>query len=191
VGDGQGTRYSSGAAKRPVVPGSRSRSARRPRRAHRRHSEGLPPRALNHSRSLHHRRAVPHTGPRRLPWLGAVAAITGLAVLIWRCFDRVQVSGSSMAPTLQPGDRLVVWRTRSVHPGDIVAAADPRQPERTVLKRVTSVDPEGVFLLGDNPGQSTDSRQFGRVPIKSLVGKALYRYAPPARAGRLPVLNGG
>ena len=118
-------------------------------------------------------------------------AITGLVVLVWRRFDRVEVSGLSMAPTLQPGDRLVVWRTRSVRPGDIVAAPDPRQPERTVLKRVTSVDPEGVFLMGDNPVQSTDSRQFGRVPIKSLLGKAIYRYAPPGRAGRLSCLNGG
>jgi nickel-type superoxide dismutase maturation protease len=111
--------------------------------------------------------------------------MVGLAVWTWRHLDRVEVSGLSMAPTLQPGDRLVVWKTRSVSRGDVVAASDPRQPERTMLKRVVSVDPEGVFLLGDNPGQSTDSRQFGYVPIMCVLGKALYRYAPPARAGRL------
>ena len=69
--------------------------------------------------------------------------------------------------------------------GDIVAASDPRQPGRSVLKRVADVGPDGLFLLGDNPEHSTDSRHFGWVPITSVQGKAVYRDAPPARAGRL------
>ena len=73
-----------------------------------------------------------------------------------------------------------------MRPGDIVAASDPRQPARPVLKRVVDISREGVFLLGDNPEHSTDSRQFGPVPIRSVRGKAIYRYAPPARAGKLP-----
>jgi type IV secretory pathway protease TraF len=72
-----------------------------------------------------------------------------------------------------------------VRPGDIVAASDPRQPERSLLKRVVDVGQEGVFLLGDNPEHSTDSRQFGPVPMASVRGKAIYRYGPPARAGKL------
>ena len=95
-----------------------------------------------------------------------------------------------MAPALQPGDRLVVWRpagleVRAVRTGDIVAAPDPRHPERTVLKRAGAVGPDGVLLFGDNPGQSTDSRHFGRIPVTSVRGKAIYRYAPRRRAGRL------
>ena len=72
-----------------------------------------------------------------------------------------------------------------MRPGDIVAASDPRQPARSVLKRVIEVGREGVVLLGDNPEHSTDSREFGPVPITSVQGKAIYRYAPPARAGKL------
>ena len=170
MGDGQCTRYSPAVAKRPVVVAGRLPPSDAQERSEREVLRGGLTRQI---------------GPRRLHRLGAGAAIGGL--VIWACkhVDRVEVAGLSMAPTLQPGDRLVVWRTTSVRPGDIVAASDPRQPERTVLKRVMSVHPDGVFLLGDNPGQSTDSRQFGNVPIKSLLGKAVYRYAPPARAGRL------
>jgi nickel-type superoxide dismutase maturation protease len=96
-----------------------------------------------------------------------------------------------MAPELQPGDRLVIWRpviwsSSAVRTGDIVAAPDPRSPERTVLKRAGAVGPQGVLLLGDNPAQSTDSRHFGRIPVASVRGKVVYRYAPPSRAGRLP-----
>jgi len=113
------------------------------------------------------------------------------ALIVWgvwwpgrRC-QRVEVSGLSMAPALQPGDRLVVWRTKSVHPGDIVAAHDPRLPQRKVLKRVVDVGPAGLYLLGDNPEHSTDSRRFGLVPVTLVEGRVVYRYAPPSRAGKL------
>lgn len=103
----------------------------------------------------------------------------------WRHVERVEVAGVSMAPTLEPGDHIVVWKTRSVHPGDIVAASDPRRPGRAVLKRVIEVGPDGLFLLGDNPEHSTDSRHYGLVPITSVQGRAIYRYAPSARTGKL------
>lgn len=119
-----------------------------------------------------------------------VACIAGglaaAALWAWRRSERVEVAGLSMAPGLQPGDRLVFWKTTAVRAGDVVAAADPRHPERTVVKRAVAVGGDGVLLLGDNPDQSTDSRHFGRVPVTSVRGKAVYRYAPPARAGRLP-----
>ncbi len=81
--------------------------------------------------------------------------------------------------------RSVNWKSGAVHTGDIVAAADPRDPQRSILKRAAAVGAEGVLLMGDNPAESTDSRHFGRVPLASVRGKAIYRYAPPARAGRL------
>jgi nickel-type superoxide dismutase maturation protease len=90
-----------------------------------------------------------------------------------------------MEPALRHGDRLVIWRTGRVREGDIVALADPRDRGRTLLKRVAALHPAGVFVLGDNAQRSTDSRHFGPVGTRSLIGKAVYRYAPLARAGRL------
>jgi nickel-type superoxide dismutase maturation protease len=119
----------------------------------------------------------------------AVAATVAVAALTarwaWSRSERTEVSGDSMVPTLQPGDRLVVWRTKRFRPGDIVAAGDPRHPARTVLKRAATVDPEWIFLVGDNEMHSTDSRHFGPVPLGLVRGKAVYRYAPPGRTGRL------
>ena len=44
--------------------------------------------------------------------------------------------------------------------------------------------PEGHFyVLGDNSGSSRDSRYWGFVPRKNLIGKAYVIYWPPTRIG--------
>jgi len=96
-----------------------------------------------------------------------------------------------MAPTLLPGDRLIVEsRTYARRPpriGEVVLAADPREPGRELIKRVASVDTAlgEVELLGDAPGESTDSRAFGRVPLAAIRWRASIRYWPPGRAGQI------
>ncbi|RAK21288.1 signal peptidase I [Anoxybacillus vitaminiphilus] len=46
------------------------------------------------------------------------------------------------------------------------------------------VIPEGyVFVLGDNRPKSKDSRHFGLLPMKDIVGKAVFRIWPLEQAG--------
>ena len=46
--------------------------------------------------------------------------------------------------------------------------------------------PEGYFyFLGDNSGGSRDSRYWGFVPRKYIIGKAVFRYWPPKAIGRI------
>ncbi len=97
---------------------------------------------------------------------------------------RVEVVGDSMRPTLEPGDRLVIARTRRIRRGDLVAVDDPRQARRIVVKRVADVSPAGLTVLGDNPAASTDSRVFGPVAPASVRGRVVYRYHPASRRGR-------
>jgi len=96
----------------------------------------------------------------------------------------VVVDGESMRPALEPGDRVLVLPLRA-RTGDVVALRDPREPTRVIVKRVHAVTEAGVEVRGDNAPVSTDSRMFGSVARDAILGRAVYRYAPAARAGRV------
>ncbi len=98
---------------------------------------------------------------------------------------RVEVEGRSMVPTLAPGERLLVHRTRHVRVGDIVVFVDPEEATRRLIKRVTAVTGESVLVAGDNRDESRDSSEFGPVPRRLILGRAWYRYFPTENRKRL------
>jgi signal peptidase I len=49
----------------------------------------------------------------------------------------------------------------------------------------TTVAPDHLWVMGDNRGQSSDSRVFGAIPQGDVVGRAMFRIWPPARIGFL------
>jgi signal peptidase I len=124
--------------------------------------------------------------------LGGVLA--GLAI---RRFRRIEVTGGSMLPTLEEGDRIVVVRAGRPRTGDLVACADPVHPQRTIVKRVAAVPGgslrledgrelaagRGYIVLGDNSDTSTDSRNFGPIDANLIIGRLIFRYLPEGRAG--------
>lgn len=113
-----------------------------------------------------------------------LAAVT--ASLAWRRLDVVTVRGTSMAPTLLPGERLLVVRgVRPPRVGEVVLATDPREPGRELVKRVVDVRGGQVTLRGDSPAASTDSRAFGTLPEDATRWRVLLRYWPPLRIGRV------
>jgi nickel-type superoxide dismutase maturation protease len=104
-----------------------------------------------------------------------------------RRLDVVAVRGSSMAPSLLPGDRLLVVRLgRPARVGEVVLAPDPRLPERELVKRVVASRGGAVAVRGDAPYASTDSRTFGTLPAGAVRWRAAARYWPARRAGRIP-----
>jgi signal peptidase I len=48
-----------------------------------------------------------------------------------------------------------------------------------------AVGPGQLFMMGDNRGNSADSRTFGPIPRTSVVGRAMARMWPPGRAAFL------
>lgn len=50
------------------------------------------------------------------------------------------------------------------------------------------VVPKGeYFVAGDNRGHSSDSREFGPIPLGDFIGRAFLRYFPVSEAGIIPV----
>jgi signal peptidase I len=49
----------------------------------------------------------------------------------------------------------------------------------------TTVPPLNIFVLGDNRNFSNDSRNFGTIPLKNVVGRAWFSYWPPDQVGFL------
>ncbi|MBI3252028.1 MAG: signal peptidase I [Candidatus Omnitrophica bacterium] len=47
------------------------------------------------------------------------------------------------------------------------------------------IPPDAYYVLGDNSANSTDSRFWGFVPKKNMIGKAVFRWWPPRRIGKL------
>jgi signal peptidase I len=117
----------------------------------------------------------------------------------------VTVVGSSMAPTLADGDRVLVHRTRlaAIDVGQLVVAEPPAggrwgaiRPSRWLIKRAAAVPgdpvprdgapalrdlpeervPRGrIVLLGDNPEESLDSRFCGYFRDEQVVGVVVRR----------------
>jgi len=81
-----------------------------------------------------------------------------------------------MNPTFQEGDIVLVNRLAYVvtkpKPQDIIVFRDPRT-QREVIKRITNVSRDGYFVEGDNKKESTDSRQYGVIARKSIIGKVI------------------
>lgn len=81
-----------------------------------------------------------------------------------------RVQGHSMLPVLPPG--TLVWGYRwylRLRPQKVVIA---EHSGREIVKRIESVRPEGLFLLGDHTEASTDSRHYGAIPkdnVKAVV----------------------
>ena len=81
-----------------------------------------------------------------------------------------------MQPTLNNNDVVLIEPTDNIAVGDIVLAQHPYKQSVKMLKRVEKIDENGRFLLvGDNSGESTDSRTFGTVSIEYIYGKAVCR----------------
>ena len=143
------------------------------------------------------------------------------------------VTGTSMSPTFEAGDYLIVdklsYRSNNPQRGDIVVFRYPLDPSIYYIKRIVGLPTETVsivngvatliesdgtkhalagpkstsvananeslttklaadeyYVLGDNRDTSSDSRDWGPLQRKYIVGGALMRLLPLREIGLLP-----
>jgi signal peptidase I len=87
-----------------------------------------------------------------------------------------------------PGDRLKVLEGSVYINGkrqdEPFARLDPECPTCNLPREITIPDGQ-YYMMGDNRGESADSREWGPVPKKWIIGKAFMTYWPPGRIGLL------
>jgi nickel-type superoxide dismutase maturation protease len=108
---------------------------------------------------------------------------------------RVEIEGSSMSPSLEPGNWVVAVRPRRIRVGDVVVAEHPDRPGFEVVKRIAAGPGDRVgehtlrsneyWLLGDHEEASTDSRTLGPFDAQAIHGVVLVRYWPPGGPFRI------
>jgi signal peptidase I len=90
-----------------------------------------------------------------------------------------------------PGDRLKIVGGHVIRNGvrekdSYIAPCDPQEGGQGCNFRQTIVVPAGeYYMMGDNRGDSDDSRYWGPVPQKWIIGEAFFTYWPPDRIGTL------
>ncbi|HSE29468.1 MAG TPA: S26 family signal peptidase [Candidatus Saccharimonadales bacterium] len=81
-----------------------------------------------------------------------------------------RVNGASMHPNLPHGKLILASKIRKPRVGDVVVV---KHHSVEVLKRVHDLKNGLVYLLGDNPDESTDSRHYGWLPVERIKAVVL------------------
>lgn len=116
--------------------------------------------------------------------------------------EAFKIPSASMEPAVLRGDRVFVdktaYRRMSPRVGDIVVFVYPDDRSKMFIKRIAGLPggsitrPDGreeqvphgmAYVLGDNREGSVDSRTFGFVPLRDVVGKARQVYYSSGAGG--------
>lgn len=84
-----------------------------------------------------------------------------------------------MQPELQAGDEVLLnptaYRHSAPQVGEIVLVSHPHSGE-PILKRIARIETGGLYLTGDNPTSSTDSRTWGFFSLEIVQGRVTSIY---------------
>ena len=98
-------------------------------------------------------------------------------------FGIIKVTGHSLEPLFREGDFVLALKIpfllRRLRPGDVIVFHHPLYG--TLIKQVETIlaGGEEIWVIGVHP-DSTDSRQFGPIPAKDVIGKVVWHIRRPS-----------
>lgn len=82
-----------------------------------------------------------------------------------------------MQPSLKSGDIVFAsplpYLLKKPKLNDLVLLIEPKN-RKIIVKRITKIDKQMYYVIGDNPGSSTDSKDFGYIKRRDIIGKVMY-----------------
>lgn len=95
-----------------------------------------------------------------------------------------------------PGEKISL-KNGKIYINDILLDESNYLPENIYTKGSHFLPEEGelvtpeeqYFVIGDNRPHSSDSREWGYIPTKNIIGKAWLRYWPPSGFGFIPTID--
>jgi nickel-type superoxide dismutase maturation protease len=91
--------------------------------------------------------------------------------------QKYKISGHSMEPFLKNGDLVLVtgliYIFKNPKINDIVAFRV--SSGKVLIKRIREIKNGLFFVSGDNKKDSLDSKDFGLISKKSIIGKLIYK----------------
>jgi signal peptidase I len=106
--------------------------------------------------------------------------LPGDEIIMTNFVIRVKVKGSAYNLT----EFEVTERDYTPNIPNVPALWDSSLPFSGNMEKIVLGENE-CFVLSDDRGNTNDSRTWGPVPIKNIIGKAMFRYWPFSRLGRL------
>lgn len=82
-----------------------------------------------------------------------------------------RVVGGSMLPGLRPGRLVLGLYPRRLSVGDVIIF---NHLGRERIKRVAVIQGGDLFVVGDNPSASTDSRDFGSIDRRDVRARVIW-----------------
>ena len=90
--------------------------------------------------------------------------------------SRFKIHGHSMEPTIKNGASVLVSSIPYIFSkpqiGDIVAF---KKEKKVLIKRIVKIDVEKYIVSGDNKDDSMDSREFGWILRRDVIGKVIWK----------------
>lgn len=111
-------------------------------------------------------------------WGDVVVFRIGIRKLVKRIVglpgDVIEIKGGSIFRNGREVDRI-----------DYVASRSHTSTRRRSSLKSIRIRERHVFVAGDNRDMSMDSRNFGLIPYRDIIGKVVFIYFPPGQFGKL------
>ena len=85
---------------------------------------------------------------------------------------KFRVLGHSMEPYLKQGDEVLALGFLPIKVNNVVVF---KHDSKILIKRIGKISDGKYFLVGDNKGDSLDSRKFGEIKKSDIMGRVVFK----------------